>query len=51
MEGLLYWVGIAAVAVNAITGVLEAERKQMDLVGAVMIAAATALGGGTLRDL
>lgn len=51
MEALLYWVGIAAVAVNAITGVLEAERKQMDLIGAVMIAAATALGGGTLRDL
>lgn len=51
MEALLYWVGIAAVAVNAITGVLEAERKQMDLVGALMVAAATALGGGTLRDV
>lgn len=51
MEALLYWVGLAAVAVNAITGVLEAERKQMDLIGAVMIAVATALGGGTLRDI
>jgi len=51
MDALLYWVGMAAVAVNAITGVLEAERKQMDLIGAVMIAAATALGGGTLRDI
>ena len=51
MDQLLYWIGIAAVAVNAITGVLEAERKQMDLVGAVMIAIATALGGGTLRDV
>lgn len=51
MSALIYWVGIAAVAVNAITGVLEAERKQMDIIGAVMIAAATALGGGTLRDM
>jgi len=51
MDQLLYWVGIAAVAVNAITGVLEAERKAMDLVGAVMVAIATALGGGTLRDM
>jgi uncharacterized membrane protein YeiH len=51
MEALLYWAGIAAVAVNAITGVLESERKQMDLVGAVTVATATAIGGGTLRDV
>lgn len=51
MNDLLLWIGIAAVAVNAVTGVLEAERKQMDLLGAVMVAMATALGGGTLRDL
>lgn len=51
MEQLLYWVGIAAVAVNAVTGVLEAERKEMDIVGAVTVATATALGGGTLRDV
>ena len=51
MEQLLFWVGLAAVAVNAITGVLEAERKEMDLLGAIMIAAATALGGGSLRDI
>ncbi len=51
MSELLFWVGIAAVAVNALTGVLEAERKQMDLVGVVTIATAAALGGGTLRDV
>ncbi|MQY50396.1 trimeric intracellular cation channel family protein [Rhodocyclus tenuis] len=51
MEALLYWAGIAAVAVNAITGVLESERKRMDLVGAVTVATATAIGGGTLRDV
>lgn len=31
MENLLYWIGLAAVAVNALTGVLDAGRKQMDL--------------------
>ena len=51
MENLLYWVGLAAVAVNALTGVLDAGRKQMDLVGVVMVGSATALGGGTVRDL
>ncbi len=51
MEFLLYWVGLAAVAVNALTGVLDAGRKQMDLVGVVMVGTATALGGGTVRDI
>ena len=51
MEHLLYWVGLAAVAVNALTGVLDAGRKNMDLVGVVMVGSATALGGGTVRDL
>lgn len=51
METLLYWVGLAAVAVNALTGVLDAGRKRMDLVGVVMVGCATALGGGTVRDL
>ncbi len=51
MENLLYWVGLAAVAVNALTGVLDAGRKHMDLVGVVMVGSATALGGGTVRDL
>jgi len=49
MEHLLYWVGLAAVAVNALTGVLDAGRKNMDLVGVVMVGSATALGGGTVR--
>ncbi|MBS3916970.1 MAG: TRIC cation channel family protein [Sulfuritalea sp.] len=51
MDMLLYWVALAAVAVNALTGVLDAGRKQMDLVGVVMVGCATALGGGTVRDL
>jgi len=51
METFLYWIGLAAVAVNALTGVLDAGRKQMDLVGVVMVGCATALGGGTIRDM
>jgi uncharacterized membrane protein YeiH len=51
MENLLYWVGLAAVAVNALTGVLDAGRKNMDLIGVVMVGMATALGGGTVRDI
>lgn len=51
MEQLLYWVGLAAVAVNALTGVLDAGRQKMDLVGVVMVGCATALGGGTVRDV
>lgn len=45
MENLLYWAGMSAVAVNALTGVLDAGRKHMDLIGVVMVGAATALGG------
>lgn len=51
MESLLYWIGLAAVAVNALTGVLDAGRQKMDLIGVVMVGCATALGGGTVRDL
>ncbi len=43
--------GLLGVAVCAVTGVLEAGRKQIDLFGVVVIALVAALGGGTLRDL
>ncbi len=51
LDALLYWVGMAAVAVSALTGVLDSGRKQMDLIGALLVGVATALGGGTIRDL
>ena len=41
----------AGVAVYAVSGALAAGRKRLDLVGVVVIASATAIGGGTLRDL
>src|SRR5687767_2652255 len=39
------------VAVFAITGVLAAKNKRVDLFGVIVLALVTALGGGTLRDL
>lgn len=41
----------ASVLVFALTGALAASRAQLDLVGFLFIAALTALGGGTLRDV
>jgi uncharacterized membrane protein YeiH len=39
------------VAVFAVSGVLAAGRKGLDLLGVAVIAVVTAVGGGTLRDL
>lgn len=39
------------VIAGAISGVIEARRKDMDIVGACTVAFITALGGGTLRDI
>ena len=41
----------AAVLVCAVSGMITAARKRMDIVGTFCLAALTALGGGTLRDL
>jgi uncharacterized membrane protein YeiH len=48
---MIYAIGLLGVAVFAVTGVLEAGRKQIDMFGVVVIALVAALGGGTLRDL
>ena len=48
---LIFAVGMAAVAVNAASAVLETKDKRMDLVGATIVGLATSLGGGTVRDL
>jgi uncharacterized membrane protein YeiH len=44
----LDWLGIIAFTM---TGALVASRKQMDIVGFVVLGTATGIGGGTLRDL
>jgi uncharacterized membrane protein YeiH len=48
---LLYVFDLMGVAVFAVSGALAASRKELDLFGVVVIAAITAIGGGTLRDL
>jgi uncharacterized membrane protein YeiH len=46
-----YFLDLAGVAVFAVSGVLAAGRKKVDLLGFAVIAVVTAIGGGTLRDL
>lgn len=48
---LLYYFDLAGVAVFAASGVLAARGRDLDLLGVVVVAAITAVGGGTLRDL
>ena len=47
----LYWITLLAVIVSSASGVLKAGFKQFDLFGVIMIAIATGLGGGSLRDM
>jgi uncharacterized membrane protein YeiH len=48
MQHLLEHFGVA---VAAVTGVLAARGKRVDLFGVIVLAAVTAFGGGTVRDL
>lgn len=48
---LFYYLDLAGVAVFAVSGVLAARGRKLDLLGVIVVAAMTAIGGGTLRDL
>ena len=48
---ILYIAGLLGVGVFAVSGALTAGRKNFDLLGVVVIAFVTAVGGGTIRDL
>ena len=50
-DALIYGLGLAASFTCALTGVLVARDKGVDLFGALMAGIATSLGGGTVRDL
>jgi uncharacterized membrane protein YeiH len=41
----------AAILAFALSGLIEAARKRLDVVGVVVVAGLTAFGGGTLRDV
>jgi uncharacterized membrane protein YeiH len=48
---LLFVLNLLGAAVFAVSGVLAAGRKSLDLLGVVVVAIVTAIGGGTIRDL
>lgn len=48
---VLHLLDLAGVGVFAVSGALSAGRKSLDLLGVFVIAALTAVGGGTLRDV
>lgn len=50
-ESFLIALDYGSVLIFALTGALVASRQQLDPVGFIFMAALTAVGGGTLRDL
>jgi uncharacterized membrane protein YeiH len=48
---VLYWIEHIAVTGCAISGVLAAAGRKVDLFGVIVLAIVTAFGGGTLRDV
>jgi len=51
MSSVLHVVEVVGVFVFASSGLVEARRKKMDLVGVFTVAFITAFGGGTVRDI
>lgn len=45
---IIYVIGITA---EAMTGALSAGRRNMDWFGVMLVASATAIGGGSVRDI
>jgi len=50
-ESLLRVVEVVAIGAMALSGLMEAARKDMDVVGVFASAFITAFGGGTVRDI
>ncbi|BCS95727.1 membrane protein [Desulfoluna limicola] len=48
---ILHHLYILGITVEAITGALKAGTKKMDVFGVIIIACATAIGGGNIRDM
>ncbi|GAA0574952.1 trimeric intracellular cation channel family protein [Caenispirillum bisanense] len=51
LQGFIAVLEVLGVAVFALSGALTAARKEMDPFGFMVLGVATAVGGGTLRDL
>lgn len=50
VDNFAFWLDWFGVAVFATTGALMASRKQMDIVGFVVLGTVTGIGGGSIRD-
>lgn len=48
---LLYVLDLIGVGVFGVSGALAAGRKRLDLIGVLVLALVTAVGGGTIRDV
>ena len=48
---MIYLLGLIGIAAFAITGVMAAGKKGMDILSITLLGVVTALGGGTLRDI
>lgn len=48
---MLHILDLIGVSVFAISGALAAGRKQLDLLGVIVLGLVTAIGGGTIRDV
>tara|TARA_R110002110_G_scaffold166602_2_gene367364 strand:+ start:128867 stop:129481 length:615 start_codon:yes stop_codon:yes gene_type:complete len=48
---MIHYLFLIGITVEAMTGALAAGRKNMDMMGAIMIGVVTGLGGGAVRDL
>ena len=51
MTDILYFLDLLGTVAFAASGALTAVRKQMDILGVVMLGIVTATGGGVLRDV
>ncbi len=48
---MIYYLGLIGMAAFAITGVISAAKKDMDIFSIVLLGVVTATGGGSLRDI
>ena len=48
---MIYSLGLIGIAAFAITGVMAAGKKGMDILSITLLGVVTAIGGGTLRDI
>jgi uncharacterized membrane protein YeiH len=51
LEAILPFIDAVGMVAFAISGALAGARKRMDVVGLILLAAVTGLGGGTVRDV